>query len=86
MLEIKLDAELVIEKLFLITIFLIFICVIYRVSCETIPEEIFDMRTTSPSLENTGDHPTALRPQRSYLGANYSNYVGRSINLVNLYE
>ena len=68
MLEIKLDAELVIEKLFLITIFLIFICVIYRVNCETIPEEIFDMRTISPSLENTEDHPTALRSQRSYPG------------------
>ena len=32
LLEIKLDAELVIEKMFLITIFLIFICVIYRIA------------------------------------------------------
>jgi len=69
LLKIKLDAKLVIEKLFLITIFLIFICVIYRVSCETIPEKLFDMRTTSSSLENTGDHLTALRSQRSYPGA-----------------
>ena len=59
---------MIIEKLFLITIFLIFICVIYRVSCETIPEKLFDMRTTSSSLENTGDL-TALRSQRSYPGA-----------------
>jgi len=27
------------------------------------------MRTTSSSLENTGDHLTALRSQRSYPGA-----------------
>lgn len=27
------------------------------------------MGTTPPSSENTGDHPTALRSQRSYPGA-----------------
>jgi len=47
-------------------------------------EEIFDKRTTSPSLENTGDHPTALRSQRLYPEANYSNY--ESISLLKLYE
>lgn len=40
-----------------------------RVSCEAIPEEIFGMGTTPPSSEHTGDHPTALRSQRSYPGA-----------------
>lgn len=49
---------------------MIFICyLIYRVSCEAIPEEIFGMGTTPPSSENTGDHPAALRSQRSYPGA-----------------
>lgn len=40
-----------------------------RVSCEAIPEEIFGMGTTPPSSEHTGDHPNALRSQRSYPGA-----------------
>ncbi|KOX80745.1 Tuberin [Melipona quadrifasciata] len=39
-----------------------------EVSCEAIPEEMFGMGTTPPS-ENTSDHPTALRSQRSYPGA-----------------
>lgn len=30
---------------------------------------MFGMGTTPPSSENTGDHPTALRSQRSYPGA-----------------
>lgn len=42
---------------------------ICRVSCEAIPEEIFGMGTTPPSSDNTGDHPTILRSQRSYPGA-----------------
>jgi len=62
----------------LITIFLILICVIYRVSCEAIPEEIFGMGTTPPSSENTGDHPTALRSQRSYPGA--TQIISQSIS------
>jgi len=47
----------------------IYLCIIYRVSCEAIPEEIFGMGTTPPSSENTGEHPIALRSQRSYPGA-----------------
>ncbi|KAK2584988.1 hypothetical protein KPH14_008518 [Odynerus spinipes] len=40
-----------------------------RVSCEAIPEEMFSMGTTPPSSENTADHPSTLRSQRSYPGA-----------------
>ena len=60
------DAELVIEKMFLITIFLIFICIIYRVNCETIPEERHENNFIFFRKE---DHPTILRSQRSYLRA-----------------
>ncbi|KMQ95864.1 tuberin-like isoform x1 protein [Lasius niger] len=61
-LEIKLDAELKKHSKNIYTKDM-------RVSCEAIPEEIFGMGTTPPSSENTGDHPTALRSQRSYPGA-----------------
>ncbi|XP_012271509.1 tuberin isoform X2 [Orussus abietinus] len=40
-----------------------------RVSCEAIPEEISGMGTTPPSSEHPGEHPGALRSQRSYPGA-----------------
>ncbi|XP_077266415.1 TSC complex subunit tuberin isoform X2 [Temnothorax americanus] len=61
-LEIKLDAELKKHSKNIYTKDM-------RVSCEAIPEEIFGMGTTPPSSENIGDHPTALRSQRSYPGA-----------------
>ncbi|EFN68657.1 Tuberin [Camponotus floridanus] len=61
-LEIKLDAELKKHSKNIYTKDM-------RVSCEAIPEEIFGMGTTPPSSENTGDHPTTLRSQRSYPGA-----------------
>ncbi|KAM0730676.1 Tuberin [Formica fusca] len=61
-LEIKLDAELKKHSKNIYTKDM-------RVSCEAIPEEIFGMGTTPPSSENIGDHPSALRSQRSYPGA-----------------
>ncbi|XP_043279652.1 tuberin isoform X2 [Venturia canescens] len=43
-----------------------------RVSCEAIPEEISGMGTTPPSTEQTTDHPSGLRSQRSYPGATHA--------------
>lgn len=54
----------------------------YRVSCEAIPEEIFGMGTTPPSSDNTGDHPSALRSQRSYPGATQTVSLTTTSNTV----
>ncbi|XP_020281635.1 tuberin [Pseudomyrmex gracilis] len=61
-LEIKLDAELKKHSKTIHTKDM-------RVSCEAIPEEISGMGTTPPSSENTAEHPSTLRSQRSYPGA-----------------
>ncbi|KAF7385574.1 hypothetical protein HZH68_014004 [Vespula germanica] len=53
-----------------------------RVSCEAIPEEMFSMGTTPPSSENTTDHPSTLRSQRSYPGATQATQITTTSNTV----
>lgn len=54
----------------------------FRVSCEAIPEEMFSMGTTPPSSENTSDHPSTLRSQRSYPGATQATQITSTSNTV----